>query len=75
MTLPANKDAQGVVTDPALQEVLAAYNEAPYVSVWLDTLLGQNVGNALNVGVVDLLAGKGTPRTSSTRSTTPIKKG
>ncbi|WP_350347507.1 extracellular solute-binding protein [Agromyces sp. G08B096] len=61
VTLPANKDAQGVVTDPALQEVLAAVNEAPYVSVWLDTLLGQNVGNALNVGVVDMLAGKGSP--------------
>ncbi|GAA1961489.1 extracellular solute-binding protein [Agromyces allii] len=62
VTLPANKDAQSVVTDPALQEVLAAVNEAPYVSVWLDTLLGQNVGNALNVGVVDLLAGKGSPQ-------------
>ncbi|MET0297789.1 MAG: extracellular solute-binding protein [Microbacterium sp.] len=59
VTLPASKDAQGVVTDPALQEVLAAYNEAPYVSVWLDTLYGQNIGNALNVAVVDMFAGKG----------------
>ena len=29
------------------------------VSQWLDTVYGQNVGNALNVGVVDMLAGKG----------------
>lgn len=58
VTLPASREAQGVVTDPALQEVLAAYTEAPYVSVWLDTLFGQNVGNALNVAVVDMLAGK-----------------
>ena len=58
-TLPANKDAQDVVTDPALKSILAAYNDAPYVTVWLDTLFGQNVGNALNTGVVDLLAGKG----------------
>ncbi|MEV7974361.1 extracellular solute-binding protein [Cellulomonas sp. NPDC089187] len=58
-TLPANKEAQGVVTTPALQDVLAAYNDAPYVQVWLDTLYGQNVGNALNTGVVDMLAGKG----------------
>ncbi len=58
-TLPANKEAQGVVTTPALQDVLSAYNDAPYVQVWLDTLYGQNVGNALNTGVVDLLAGKG----------------
>lgn len=58
-TLPANQEAQGVVTDPALLEVLAAYNEAPYVSLWLDTMYGANVGNALNTGVVNLLAGGG----------------
>ena len=63
VTLPASKEAQGVVTDPALQSVLEAYNEAPYVSVWLDTLYGQNVGNALNAGVVEMLAGDGTPQT------------
>ncbi|WP_448630552.1 extracellular solute-binding protein [Cellulomonas soli] len=59
-TLPASQDAQGVVTDPALLDVLAAYNDAPYVSVWLDTLFGANVGNALNTGVVNMLAGQGT---------------
>lgn len=58
-TLPASKEAQGVVTEPALKNILEAYNEAPYVTVWLDTLFGQNVGNALNTGVVDMLAGKG----------------
>ena len=45
--------------EPALLDVLASYNEAPYVSLWLDTLYGQNVGNALNTGVVNLLAGQG----------------
>ncbi|PFG15890.1 multiple sugar transport system substrate-binding protein/raffinose/stachyose/melibiose transport system substrate-binding protein [Propionicimonas paludicola] len=59
-TLPANKDAKGVVTDPALQDVLASYDKAAYVSLWLDTMYGQNVGNALNGGVVNMLAGKGT---------------
>ncbi|CAL8969699.1 Multiple sugar-binding protein [Cellulomonas sp. T2.31MG-18] len=58
-TLPASKDAQSAVTDPALLDILKAYNNAPYVSVWLDTLFGQNVGNALNSGVVNMLAGKG----------------
>ncbi len=57
-TLPANQDAQDVVEDPALQSILEAYNDAPYVSVWLDTLFGQNVGNALNKSVVDMLAGQ-----------------
>jgi raffinose/stachyose/melibiose transport system substrate-binding protein len=60
-TLPASKDAQSVVTTGALKDILTAYNDAPYVSVWLDTLYGQNVGNALNSGVVDMLAGKGSP--------------
>lgn len=62
VTLPASKEAQGVVADPALQSILEAYNEAPYVSVWLDTLYGQNVGNALNTGVVEMLAGDGDPQ-------------
>ena len=61
VTLPANQEAQGVITDPALKDVLASYNKAPYVTVWLDTLLGQNVGNALNAGVVEMLAGSGSP--------------
>jgi raffinose/stachyose/melibiose transport system substrate-binding protein len=58
-TIPASKEAQAGVTDPALKEILASYNSAPYVQVWLDTLYGQSVGNALNSGVVNMLAGKG----------------
>jgi raffinose/stachyose/melibiose transport system substrate-binding protein len=58
-TLPASKDAQAIVSDPALKAILTSYNSAPYVEVWLDTLFGQNVGNALNTGVVNMLAGKG----------------
>jgi raffinose/stachyose/melibiose transport system substrate-binding protein len=58
---PVNTVAQEAVTEPYLQDILEAYNAAPYVSQWLDTVYGLNVGNALNVGVVDLLAGKSTP--------------
>jgi multiple sugar transport system substrate-binding protein/raffinose/stachyose/melibiose transport system substrate-binding protein len=58
-TIPANQDAQSAVADPALQPIMAAYNQAAYVSTWMDTVLGQNVGNALNTAVVDMLAGKG----------------
>lgn len=60
-TIPASKYAQSAVSDPALTNLLAAYNEAPYVMLWLDTMYGQNVGNALNVAVVNLLAGGGSP--------------
>ena len=52
--------------------LLDAYNEAPYVTVWLDTLFGQNIGNALNVAVVNLLAGQGNAAGHRRpRSTTP----
>ncbi|MEE6282697.1 extracellular solute-binding protein [Georgenia sunbinii] len=60
-TVPASQEAQGVVEEGALQDILEYYNNAPYVMVWLDTLFGQNVGNALNAGVVELLAGQGDP--------------
>jgi len=56
---PVNTAAQSVVTESYLKDILVAYNGAPYVSQWLDTVYGQNVGNALNVGVVNMLAGKG----------------
>jgi raffinose/stachyose/melibiose transport system substrate-binding protein len=58
---PVNSVAQEAVTEPYLQGILEAYNGAPFVSQWLDTVLGQNVGNALNVAVVDMLAGNSTP--------------
>lgn len=57
--LPVNTEAQSVVTEPYLKDVLSSYNKAAYVSLWLDSLYGQNVGTALNVAVVNLLAGKG----------------
>lgn len=59
---PVNTVAQKAVTEPYLQSILEAYNAAPYASQWLDTVYGQNVGNAMNVAVVDLLAGKGSPQ-------------
>lgn len=72
---PVNTTAQKSVTEPYLQEVLAAYNKAPFVSQWLDTVLGQNVGNALNVAVVDLLAGKSDPKQMIQSVTDAAKKG
>lgn len=56
-----NTEAQAVIEEPYLQSVLEAWNAAPYASQWLDTVYGQNVGNALNVAVVDMLAGQRDP--------------
>lgn len=72
---PVNTVAQGAVTEEYLQQVLEAYNKAPFVSQWLDTILGQNVGNALNVAVVDLLAGKSNPEQMMTSVADAAKKG
>ena len=58
---PVNTIAQEAVTEPYLQTILEAYNAAPYASQWLDTVYGQNVGNALNVAVVTMLSGQGGP--------------
>lgn len=48
-----------MVTNEALKQVLTVYNDASSVSVWLDTVFGQNIGNALNEGVVNMMAGQG----------------
>lgn len=56
---PVNTEAQNAVTEPYLKSIIAAYNKAPFVSTWLDSVYGQNIGNALNAAVVNLLAGKG----------------
>ncbi|GAA4194763.1 extracellular solute-binding protein [Gryllotalpicola kribbensis] len=61
-SIPVNKDAQSVVTDSYNVSALQAFNKAAYASQYLDTLYGQNVGNAMNTAVVNLLAGKGTAK-------------
>ena len=60
VTLPVNKAAQSVVTDPSASRRSQALNKAGYTMQFLDTQYGQNVGNAMNAAVVNLLAGKGT---------------
>lgn len=72
---PVNTVAQEAVTEPYLKQILEAYNEAPFVSQWLDTVYGLNVGNALNVAVVDMLAGQGTPEDIIDAVTVAAKKG
>jgi raffinose/stachyose/melibiose transport system substrate-binding protein len=60
VTIPVNKAARSVVTQPYNISALQAFSKAAYTSQFLDTLFGQNVGNAMNTAVVNLLAGKGT---------------
>jgi raffinose/stachyose/melibiose transport system substrate-binding protein len=57
-TIPANKGAQGSVTDPATKSALDASNSAKYSVLFLDTLFGSNIGNALNTAVVNFMSGQ-----------------
>ncbi|MGW4808312.1 extracellular solute-binding protein [Kitasatospora sp. NPDC004272] len=59
VAIPVNKEAQAGVTEPYNVSALQAFNKAPYSVLFLDTEYGQNVGNAMNTAVVNLLAGKG----------------
>ncbi|MFI0939923.1 ABC transporter substrate-binding protein [Streptomyces sp. NPDC021020] len=61
VAIPVNQQAQGVVTDSYSISALQAFNKAAYTMQFLDTEYGQNVGNAMNTAVVNLLAGKGSP--------------
>jgi raffinose/stachyose/melibiose transport system substrate-binding protein len=60
VTIPVNKEAQSVVTGSYNISALKAFNKASYAIQFLDTEYGQNVGNAMNTSVVNLMAGKGT---------------
>ncbi|WGL50906.1 ABC transporter substrate-binding protein [Nocardioides sp. BP30] len=56
--IPANKAAQGSVTDAASKAALEAANNAKYSVLFLDTLFGSNIGNALNTAVVNFMSGQ-----------------
>ena len=75
VTLPVNKAAQSVVTDSVSVSALQALNKAGYTMQFLDTQYGQNVGNALNAAVVNLMAGKGTPAGIVSAATEAAAKG
>jgi raffinose/stachyose/melibiose transport system substrate-binding protein len=59
-SIPVNKEAQAGVTDSYNVTALQTFNKAAYAMQFLDTEYGQNVGNAMNTSVVNLMAGKGT---------------
>ncbi|MDM4762499.1 extracellular solute-binding protein [Galbitalea sp. SE-J8] len=73
--IPVNKDAQSGVTDPYNVSALEAFNKSGFVSQYLDTLYGANVGNAMNTAVVDLFAGKGSAADIASQSNDAAAKG
>ena len=75
VTIPVNKQAQEVVTDSYNISALQAFNRAAYAMQFLDTEYGQNVGNAMNTAVVNLIAGKGTAAGIVKDTNTAAEKG
>jgi raffinose/stachyose/melibiose transport system substrate-binding protein len=57
--IPVTAGSEDSITDANLQEVLKGEKAASYVQLWLDTTYGATVGGAMNDGIVNLFAGKG----------------
>ncbi|HEY3337616.1 MAG TPA: extracellular solute-binding protein [Propionicimonas sp.] len=62
MGLPTNPAASGSVADPVLADLLKARDAAPFVQLYFDTALGENISGAMNPAIVNIFAGKGTPQ-------------
>jgi raffinose/stachyose/melibiose transport system substrate-binding protein len=62
MGLPTNPDAIDAVSDPALADLIALRDEAPYVQLYFDTLFGESIGGAMNDAIADMFAGEATPQ-------------
>lgn len=62
MGLPTNPAASGSVSDPVLADLLQARDAAPFVQLYFDTALGENISGAMNPAIVNIFAGKGTPQ-------------
>lgn len=60
MGLPTNAAASGSVKDPVLADLLKARDGAPFVQLYFDTALGENISGAMNPAIVNIFAGKGT---------------
>jgi raffinose/stachyose/melibiose transport system substrate-binding protein len=59
MGLPTNPAASGSVADPVLSDLLASRDAAPFVQLYFDTALGENISGAMNPAIVAIFAGKG----------------
>lgn len=57
--LPVAPAAADAIASPVLQEIAQTTSSAAYVQLWMDTLLGPNVGGAMNDGIVNIFNGTG----------------
>jgi raffinose/stachyose/melibiose transport system substrate-binding protein len=74
-SIPVNQAAQAGITESYNVSALQAANKASYSVLYLDTQFGQNVGNAMNTAVVNLMAGKGSAADIVSASNAAAAKG
>lgn len=60
--IPTVASAQEALTDDNLKLIAKATTDASFVQLYFDTAFGTEVGNAMNEGIVNLFAGKGSPQ-------------
>jgi len=59
--IPVAKGSESGLSDPVLQVISKATQQAGGVQLWLDTQFGSTEGTAMNDAIVAIFAGKGTP--------------
>lgn len=74
-SIPVNQAAQSVITAPYNVSALQAANKASYSMLYLDTQFGENVGNAMNTSVVNMMAGTGTAADIISQTNAAVAKG
>ncbi len=62
MGLPTNPAATDAVSDPALAELLAVRDAAPFIQLYFDTAFGTSIGGAMNDEIALLFAGEASPQ-------------
>jgi len=60
--IPVSKGAGGGITDPVIQSIAQATNNATSVQLWLDTQYGSAIGDAMNAAIVKIFNGTGSPQ-------------
>jgi len=60
--IPTVKGAEAGLSDPVLQTIAQATQNAGGVQLWLDTAFGAKSGTAMNDAIVAIFAGKGNPQ-------------
>lgn len=60
--LPTNPEAYSAVSDPTMQTIMKKRDSSPYVQLYFDTAFGEQVGGAMNDAIVNMVAGKGSPK-------------